>query len=102
MGYLPQQTAVQRDFPATAYEVVESGRLNIRFQFFYGKEDNKCIISLHGKDGYIKITAQMLQELSGGQQRRVMLARALKHEKILKWMNLQQDLTLLHQRKCMN
>ena len=45
IGYLPQQTVVQKDFPASVYEVVQSGRLNkLGFRLFYGKEDKKHIV----------------------------------------------------------
>ena len=42
IGYLPQQTQVQKDFPASVYEVVLSGRLNqLGHRFFYSKEDKR-------------------------------------------------------------
>lgn len=78
IGYLPQQSIIQRDFPASVYEVVLSGCLNrIGLRPFYGKKEkliaNKNIERL--KLGNIK--ERCYRELSGGQQQRVLLARAL-------------------------
>lgn len=78
IGYLPQQTEAQKDFPASAYEVVLSGRLSMRgFYPFYSKQDKKTAlenISLLGIDPF---KHGCYRELSGGQQQRVLLARAL-------------------------
>lgn len=79
IGYLPQQTAAQRDFPASVEEVVLSGcasRLN-PFQFFYGK---KLQERAHEKMEMLDIVGlkdKSYRTLSGGQQQRVLLARAL-------------------------
>lgn len=78
VGYLPQQSAIQRDFPASAYEVVLSG--NIRrnsFGFAWGtssKERAEKYISLLGIDS---LKNRSFSELSGGQKQRVLLARAM-------------------------
>ena len=67
VGYLPQQTRAQRDFPATVYEVVLSGCLNQKgLRFFYTAAQKSAAL----KD-------QSYRDLSGGQQQRVLLARAL-------------------------
>ena len=78
IGYLPQQTALQKDFPATVKEVVLSGRLSKRgLRPFYGKEDkqkaNECMELMD----IIPLKSRSYRELSGGQQQRVLLARAL-------------------------
>jgi zinc transport system ATP-binding protein len=78
IGYLPQQTAAQKDFPASAFEVVLSGRLGARgIMPFYTKKDkaiaNENIKRLEA--GPLK--NRCYRELSGGQQQRVLLARAL-------------------------
>ena len=78
IGYLPQQTAVQKDFPASTYEVIISGRLNTRGIFpFYSKADKiiaeKNIELLKIED----LRNKCYRELSWGQQRRALLARAL-------------------------
>ena len=78
IGYLPQQTESQKDFPASCYEVVESGRLNkLSFFPFYRKEDKK---SVEDAMEYLKVTGlkkSCFRDLSGGQRQRVLLARAL-------------------------
>ena len=78
IGYLPQQTAAQKDFPASAYEVVLSGRLGARgIRPFYSQEDkaiaeeNICLLGIQS------LRNRCYRELSGGQQQRVLLARAL-------------------------
>lgn len=77
LGYLPQQTAVQRDFPATVSEVVLSGFSNRRTRFFYtGAERSAALLNL-GKLGVLELKDKCYRELSGGQQQRVLLARAL-------------------------
>lgn len=85
IGYLPQQTIVQRDFPASVFEVVLSGCLNRLGMkpFFTAKErkiaeDNIKLLNIE------KIRKKAYCDLSGGQQQRVLLARALcATEKIL-------------------
>lgn len=76
IGYLPQQTQVQKDFPASVWEVVLSGCLNKRSSF-YSAEDKavakKNMQLLNIED----IRKCCYRELSGGQQQRVLLARAL-------------------------
>lgn len=78
IGYLPQQTAAQRDFPASAEEVVISGCVNrMRGRFFYSKEDR---LRAEEKMAMLDVTSlrkKSYRTLSGGQQQRVLLARAL-------------------------
>lgn len=78
IGYLPQQTAVQKDFPASVWEVVISGCLAKNgLRPFYSKADKalaKANIEKMGLQGFEK---RCYRELSGGQQQRVLLARAL-------------------------
>lgn len=78
VGYLPQQTKAQRDFPATVEEVVLSGFLNRRgLRFFYtAAEKSQALMNL-GKLGVLELRSQSYRRLSGGQQQRVLLARAL-------------------------
>ena len=78
VGYLPQQTLTQRDFPATVWEVVLSGFANrpgIRF-FYTAAEKSAAAMNL-GKLGILELRDRCYRELSGGQQQRVLLARAL-------------------------
>ena len=78
IGYLPQQTRAQRDFPATVYEVVLSGCLNKKkTHFFYtGAQKSETLMNM-GKLGILELKDQCYRDLSGGQQQRVLLARAL-------------------------
>lgn len=78
IGYLPQQTVVQKDFPATVWEIVLSGcqgRCGLRP--FYTKEEKKLAADNIEKLGITSLTKCCYRELSGGQQQRVLLARAL-------------------------
>lgn len=78
IGYLPQQTVVQRDFPATVWEIVLSGcqgRCGLRP--FYTKEEKQLAAENIEKMGISHLTKRCYRELSGGQQQRVLLARAL-------------------------
>lgn len=78
IGYLPQQTIVQRDFPASVQEIVRSGCLG-RFGWrpFYGKEEKAVAKENMEKLGITHLAKRCYRELSGGQQQRVLLARAL-------------------------
>ena len=77
IGYLPQQTDIQSDFPSSVYEVVLSGTLNLRRIPFYSKEQKKIALSNMDRVGILDLKSKCFQDLSGGQQQRVLLARAL-------------------------
>jgi zinc transport system ATP-binding protein len=78
IGYLPQQTEIQRDFPASVWEVVLSGCLNsLGGRLFYSAEDRRRAEENIERMGIEDIKNAGYQELSGGQQQRVLLARAL-------------------------
>lgn len=78
IGYLPQQTQVQRDFPANVYEVVLSGCLNsLGNRLFYSKELKQRALENMERMGIEDLRGESYQNLSGGQQQRVLLARAL-------------------------
>ncbi len=78
VGYLPQQTNVQRDFPASVYEVVLSGCLNrVGFRPYYNKAEKALAKEMLEKLNILKLKNKSYSELSGGQQQRVLLARAL-------------------------
>lgn len=78
IGYLPQQTQVQRDFPASVYEVVLSGCLNsLGGRLMYSKELKQRARENMERMGIEDIRYESYQQLSGGQQQRVLLARAL-------------------------
>ena len=78
IGYLPQQTAVQRDFPASVEEIVLSGfagRMGLR-PFYTKKEKERARADME-RLGVASLAGRCYRELSGGQQQRVLLARAL-------------------------
>lgn len=78
IGYLPQQNAHQRDFPAIVQEIVLSGCLNaMGFRPFYTAKEKKRAASALARLGIQDLQNTGYHELSGGQQQRVLLARAL-------------------------
>lgn len=78
IGYLPQRTDIQKDFPASCLEVVMSGNLNSgKFRPFYSKEDKRRTAQNMSLLGIQDFSKKSFQDLSGGQQQRVLLARAL-------------------------
>ncbi|MGN0378589.1 MAG: metal ABC transporter ATP-binding protein [Butyrivibrio sp.] len=78
IGYLPQQTAVQKDFPASVYEVVISGRTgSLGMRPFFNKADKKDAVDKMRLMGIDKLKNKCYHDLSGGQQQRVLLARAM-------------------------
>lgn len=78
IGYLPQQTDVQKDFPASVYEVVLSGCLNSRgLKPFYSRGDKEQAYEKMDLLGIRDLSKQCFRDLSGGQRQRVLLARAL-------------------------
>ena len=77
IGYLPQQTPVQRDFPASVREIVRSGCLSRMRGPFYRAEEKRRAAENMEKLGLTPLQDRCYRELSGGQQQRVLLARAL-------------------------
>lgn len=78
IGYLPQQTEVQKDFPASVREVVRSGCLNhCGLRPFYNKAEKAMADEYMEKLGIAPLAKHCYRELSGGQQQRALLARAL-------------------------
>ena len=78
IGYLPQQTLVQRDFPAAVREIVLSGcQAKTGLRPFYNKAEKKLAEDNMEKMGITHLKDRCYRELSGGQQQRVLLARAL-------------------------
>ena len=78
IGYLPQQTRAQKDFPATVTEVVRSGFISGKgMRFFYTAQEKSTALMNMGKLGVLELKDRCYRELSGGQQQRVLLARAL-------------------------
>lgn len=77
IGYLPQKTQVQKDFPAGVKEVMLSGRLSGKRKLFYSSEDKQIAKENMEIMKIDSIKNKSFNELSGGQQQRVLLARAL-------------------------
>ncbi len=78
IGYLPQQSEIQKDFPASVYEVVLSGTLNkSKILSFYTKLQKRIAKDNMELLGISDLKNKCYQDLSGGQQQRVLLARAL-------------------------
>lgn len=78
IGYLPQQTEAQKDFPASVAEVVLSGRLNaLGARPFYNRADRADAQDKMRLMGINGMQNKCYHDLSGGQQQRVLLARAL-------------------------
>ena len=78
IGYLPQQTVVQKDFPATVWEIVLSGcQSRAGLRPFYSREDKALARRNIRRMGIEALSRRSYRELSGGQQQRALLARAL-------------------------
>ncbi|MBR1701621.1 MAG: ABC transporter ATP-binding protein [Lachnospiraceae bacterium] len=78
IGYLPQQTLVQRDFPASVREIVLSGcQSRCGLRPFYNREEKTLAAENMERMGITALADRCYRELSGGQQQRVLLARAL-------------------------
>lgn len=78
IGYLPQQTLVQKDFPASVWEIVLSGcQSRNPGKPFYSKAEKELARKNMERMGITGFTKRCYRELSGGQQQRVLLARAL-------------------------
>lgn len=85
VGYLPQQTPAQKDFPASVEEIVLSGFLGKKRRSpFYSEKEKKTALENMERLNVVSLKDGCYRELSGGQQQRVLLARALcATEKIL-------------------
>ena len=78
IGYLPQQTVIQRDFPASVREIVISGCQGyLGMRPFYGRKEKELADENMERMGITALAGRCYRELSGGQQQRVLLARAL-------------------------
>ena len=78
IGYLPQQTIVQKDFPATVWEIVLSGcQGRVGRRPFYNRSEKELARQNMEQMGIASFSRRCYRELSGGHQQRVLLARAL-------------------------
>ncbi|MGI6699078.1 MAG: metal ABC transporter ATP-binding protein [Christensenellales bacterium] len=76
IGYVPQQTAGQKGFPASVLEVVLSGCLG-KSGLFYSKKEKDLATKQMRRMEILPLQNRAYRELSGGQQKRALLARAL-------------------------
>ena len=77
IGYLPQQTNVQKDFPASAFEIVLSGCMTKKTGILFGKAEKEIAKNNMEKLSIFDLRHKSFKSLSGGQRQRVLLARAL-------------------------
>ena len=78
IGYLPQQTDVQKDFPASVREVVLSGcQGKCGWRPLYNAREKELARANMERMGILELAGRCYRDLSGGQQQRVLLARAL-------------------------
>lgn len=78
IGYLPQKTEIQTNFPASIEEVVLSGTIsNAKWRMWYNKSDREKANNIMQELGIYEIRKTCFGDLSGGQQQRVLIARAL-------------------------
>jgi zinc transport system ATP-binding protein len=78
IGYLSQENIDKKDFPAGVFEIVLSGNLaKMGLRPFYSAKDKRLAEEYLSLLGISDIKNSCFRELSGGQQRRVLLARSL-------------------------
>ncbi|RBQ28355.1 metal ABC transporter ATP-binding protein [Aliarcobacter vitoriensis] len=78
VGYVPQNTNLNIDFPITALEVVLMGHISSKKRFFgYSKDEIACALTSLEQVGMKEFSNKKIGDLSGGQRQRVFIARAL-------------------------
>ena len=101
ISYLPQQTDVQRDFPASVREIVLSGcQSRCGKRPFYNKAEKQLALAAMEKLGITHLAKKCYRELSGGQQQRTPPAPCVPPRKCCFWMNLLQAWTLPQHKRC--
>ena len=87
IGYMPQTSAVDWSFPVTVREVVEMGRYQFawkrRFRLGASADPNGAVERAMATMDVAELARREIAELSGGQQKRVLIARALAREPAL-------------------
>lgn len=78
LSYLPQISTALEDFPATALEIVLSGRQNrSRFSPWTSEADKRAAVETMRRFAITDLAKRRFASLSGGQKQRVLLARAM-------------------------
>lgn len=78
IGYLPQESKVDQNFPTTVFEIVLSGTLGrLKFRPFYRKADKELAEKALDTLKISHLKDKSFADLSGGQKQKVLLARAL-------------------------
>lgn len=78
IGYVPQNTNLNIDFPITALEVVLMGHVSSKKRIFgYSKDEISCALESLNQVGMKDYANKKIGDLSGGQRQRVFIARAL-------------------------
>lgn len=79
MGYVPQLSEFNRQFPITVFEVVLMGKLEkqIRPLFKYSLQDERDTLDVLEKVGILHLRNRQISELSGGEAQKMLIARAL-------------------------
>jgi zinc transport system ATP-binding protein len=81
IGYVPQRTHVEMNFPVTVEEIVQMGRFGrIGLFHFLSKNDRKKVFEALDQVDMLEFKDRQISDLSGGQQQRVFIARALAAE----------------------
>jgi manganese/zinc/iron transport system ATP- binding protein len=81
VGYVPQRTSVDWDFPTTALDVVMMGRYgHLGWLRRPGRAERERAMQALAEVGISDLAGRQISQLSGGQQQRVFLARALVQE----------------------
>ena len=84
VGYMPQETKVDNNFPASVFEIVLSGTLNqMGFKLFYTKKEKEIAEKNLKLLNIYNLKNKNFCDLSGGQRQKVLLARAISATKKL-------------------
>ncbi|MBF7096406.1 metal ABC transporter ATP-binding protein [Alkalibacter mobilis] len=79
IGYVPQHTKFDRNFPISVHDVIITGRIKPKIRMFsrYSEEDKRLTDDIIERLGLETLKNRQIGELSGGQLQKVLIARAL-------------------------